>query len=51
MTPGSVPPLFLDMQDDGEFELDGAMTYLSQTIGTDYAERFTAEVGCVLRET
>ncbi|MBC8138792.1 MAG: hypothetical protein H8F28_23170 [Fibrella sp.] len=51
MSSDSVTPLFLDIQDDGEYEIDGAITYLSQTFGTDYAERFTAEVGRVLRET
>lgn len=43
-------PLFADMQDDCEAEFSAAMTYLSQTFGTEYAERFSEGVAQVLRE-
>lgn len=50
MIDGMATPLFLDLEPRAESELDVAMTYLSQSIGTDYAERFTAEAGRVLKE-
>lgn len=46
-----VSPLFLDFKPRGEAELDSAITYLSLSFGSDYAEKFTAEVGRVLKET
>lgn len=36
------------MTTDGDADLDAAMQFLSQTVGTDYTERFTEAFGAVM---
>ncbi len=43
-------PLYFDITTDGDSDLDAAMQFLSQTNGTDYAERFTEAFGAIMTE-
>ncbi|MBC8141923.1 MAG: hypothetical protein H7Y38_10835 [Armatimonadetes bacterium] len=43
-------PLYFDMTADGSADFDAAMQFLSQTNGTDYAERFAGAFGAVIGE-
>ena len=44
-------PLFLDMTADGTADFDAAVQFLSQTNGTEYAERFTIALGVIIEKT
>jgi hypothetical protein len=41
-------PLYLDLLPRGEADFDGAVQYLSQTRGTEYAELYTERFGEVI---
>ena len=42
------PPLTLDISEGGQFDTDAAVQFLSQSNGSEYAERFTERLGQVV---
>lgn len=48
MSHDPVAPLFLDFSADGLAELDAAIAFLSDSLGSEYAERLTSVMGSVV---